>query len=137
MGPTARVNASGFWRIDVSSQSSDGLILPPCRVSRFIPIGSPKLRPAPPTGPDWLHEVKFDGFRIQLHKVGDEVRLFSRNGKDFTDRFPSIPAAVLRLPAERGRSTASSSPVTAKTSRTSTPCCGGPRRVCASGASTS
>jgi bifunctional non-homologous end joining protein LigD len=64
----------------------------------FIPIASPKLRSAPPTGPDWLHEIKFDGFRIQLHKSGNEVRLFSRNGKDFTSRFPSIAEAVGRLP---------------------------------------
>ena len=61
-----------------------------CLVPRiaFLPLA--KLRPAPPTGPEWLHEVKFDGFRIQLHKDGRDVRLFSRNGKDFTDRFPSI-----------------------------------------------
>jgi bifunctional non-homologous end joining protein LigD len=44
--------------------------------------------------------VKFDGFRIQLHKLGDDVRLYSRNGKDFTDRFPSIAAAVHRLAAK-------------------------------------
>ena len=48
----------------------------------FIPIASPKLHPAPPTGPDWLHEVKFDGFRIQLHKVGDGVRLYSRRATE-------------------------------------------------------
>ena len=66
----------------------------------FIPIASPKLRPAPPTGHDWLHEIKFDGFRIQLHKAGDDVRLYSRNGKDFTDRFPSITAAVRGLGAK-------------------------------------
>jgi ATP-dependent DNA ligase len=73
-----------------------------CRVSRitFLPIASPKLRSAPPAGPDWLHEVKFDGFRIQLHKSGDEVRLFSRNGKDFTNRFPGICEAVLALPVK-------------------------------------
>ena len=47
-----------------------------------------------PTGPDWLHEVKFDG--------GAGVRLFSKNGKDLTDRFPSIAATVLRLPATAG-----------------------------------
>ena len=72
-----------------------------CLVPRipFIPIASPKLRPAPPSGPDWLHEVKFDGFRVQLHKCGRDVRVFSRNGKDFTDRFLLIPAAVLRLEA--------------------------------------
>ena len=66
----------------------------------FIPIASPKLRPAPPTGPEWLHEIKFDGFRVQPHKAGEEVRRFSRNGKDFTDRFPLIAAAVLRLGAK-------------------------------------
>lgn len=65
----------------------------------FLPVASPKLRTVPPSGPDWLHEIKFDGFRIQLHKSGDEVRLFSRNGKDFTDRFPSIRDAVATLPA--------------------------------------
>jgi bifunctional non-homologous end joining protein LigD len=64
----------------------------------FLPVTSPKLRPSPPSGPEWLHEVKFDGFRIQLHKWGDEVRLFSRNGKDFTDRFPTIAAAMFTLP---------------------------------------
>jgi len=66
----------------------------------FIPIASSKLRSAPPTGPEWLHEIKFDGFRLQIHKVRDEVRLFSRNGKDFTDRYPSVVAAVLRLGAK-------------------------------------
>ena len=65
----------------------------------FLPVASPKLRTAPPSGPDWLHEIKFDGFRIQLHKSGDEVRLFSRNGKDFTDRFPGIRDALAALPA--------------------------------------
>ena len=67
--------------------------------SAFLPIARPRLVKEPPTGPDWLHEVKFDGFRLQAHKLGDKVRLFSENGKDFTDRFQSIAAAVLRLPA--------------------------------------
>ena len=68
--------------------------------SAFLPIASPRLVKEPSTGPDWLHEVKFDGFRLQSHKLGGKVRLFSKNGKDFTDRFPSIAGAVLlrRLP---------------------------------------
>jgi bifunctional non-homologous end joining protein LigD len=65
----------------------------------FIPVACPKLRPSPPSGPEWLHEFKFDGFRLQLHKLGKDVRLFSRNGKDFTDRFPSVSAATAVLPA--------------------------------------
>ena len=75
------------------------LHLPPVPRISFIPIASPKLRSAPPTGPAWLHEIKFDGFRVQLHTSGRDVRVYSRNGKDFTDRFPLIPAAVLRLEA--------------------------------------
>ncbi len=65
----------------------------------FLPVASPKLRLSPPSGSEWLHEIKFDGFRIQLHKSGDEVRLFSRNGKDFTDRFPGVRDALGTLPA--------------------------------------
>jgi len=64
----------------------------------FLPVASPKLRTLPPFGPEWLHEVKFDGFRTQLHKAGSEVRLFSRTGKDFTQRFPGIRDAVAALP---------------------------------------
>ena len=55
--------------------------------SAFLPIASPRLVKEPPTGPDWLHEVKFDGFRLQAHKLGDKVRLFSKNGREFTDHF--------------------------------------------------
>ena len=35
----------------------------------FLPVANPKLRPSPPSGPEWLHEVKFDGFRIQPGEV--------------------------------------------------------------------
>ena len=67
--------------------------------SAFNPVANPRLARAPPSGADWLHEIKFDGFRLQAHKLGAEVRLFSKAGRDFTDRFPLIPAAVLRLEA--------------------------------------
>jgi bifunctional non-homologous end joining protein LigD len=56
----------------------------------------------PPTGPGWLHEVKYDGFRLLGFKDGERVRLWSRRGADFTERFPRIAEAVRRLlPAER------------------------------------
>src|SRR6266481_3299238 len=47
-------------------------------------------RPAkePPAGPDWIHEIKHDGFRIMARKDERGVRLFSRNGYNFADRFP-------------------------------------------------
>ncbi len=52
-----------------------------------------------PTGPEWLHEVKFDGWRVQIHRRPDDVvKLFSRNGRDITDRFPTLTDASLYLP---------------------------------------
>jgi bifunctional non-homologous end joining protein LigD len=53
-----------------------------------------------PAGPNWLHEVKYDGYRIVARKVGDEVTLFSRSGLDWTVRFPAIAKALLTLPAK-------------------------------------
>jgi bifunctional non-homologous end joining protein LigD len=53
-----------------------------------------------PAGDGWVHEVKFDGYRVQAHKVGSRVVLLSRNGHDFTERFPSIAQVLHELPAK-------------------------------------
>ena len=58
--------------------------------SRFIPPSVPKRAAAPPLGNDWLHEVKFDGFRVQVHIVGGRATMFSRNGNDLTKRFSAL-----------------------------------------------
>ena len=52
-----------------------------------------------PTGRNWLHEVKYDGYRIIARKAGDDITLFSRSGLDWTVRFPAIAEALLSLPA--------------------------------------
>jgi bifunctional non-homologous end joining protein LigD len=52
---------------------------------------------APPSGDQWLHEVKFDGYRLLAFRVGGDVRLRTRNGNDWTRKFPSISASVARL----------------------------------------
>jgi bifunctional non-homologous end joining protein LigD len=53
-----------------------------------------------PAGPNWLYEVKYDGYRIVARKAGEEITLFSRSGLDWTVRFPAIAKALLTLPAE-------------------------------------
>jgi bifunctional non-homologous end joining protein LigD len=58
----------------------------------------PVLRSSPPTGENWQFELKFDGYRVQLHKDGVGATIFSRNGADFSRRFPDIAAAVVGLP---------------------------------------
>jgi bifunctional non-homologous end joining protein LigD len=52
----------------------------------------------PPEGGDWLHEIKYDGYRIAA-RIRDDVRLFSRNGLDWTHRFPAVSEALAALPA--------------------------------------
>jgi bifunctional non-homologous end joining protein LigD len=53
----------------------------------------------PPEGDDWLHEMKFDGYRIVCRLQGGRATLQSRNGKDWTANFPSIRSALEALPA--------------------------------------
>jgi bifunctional non-homologous end joining protein LigD len=58
----------------------------------------PSPAKAPPSGPGWLHEIKHDGFRILARRDSAGVRLITRNGNDFTHRFPFISMAVGKLP---------------------------------------
>jgi bifunctional non-homologous end joining protein LigD len=68
--------------------------------SLFISPARPTLRDRPPHGDGWVHEVKFDGSRVQLHKAGNDVVIFSRNGADFTSRWPAIAYALQHLPTK-------------------------------------
>jgi hypothetical protein len=47
-------------------------------------------------GPDWIHEIKHDGYRLIVVREGKRVRLFTRNGYDWADRYPLIVEAALR-----------------------------------------
>jgi bifunctional non-homologous end joining protein LigD len=67
---------------------------------RFIQPCSPILANTVPAGDDWQHEIKFDGFRVQIHKLGNEVELFSRNGSRFSRRFPRLVSVLRELPAK-------------------------------------
>src|SRR5271169_2847010 len=49
-----------------------------------------------PHTPDWLHEIKYDGYRLRVERDGDRVRLLSRNGFDWTKRYPWIVEAALK-----------------------------------------
>ncbi|MFT4253765.1 MAG: DNA ligase D, partial [Caulobacter sp.] len=52
----------------------------------------------PPTGPGWAHEIKFDGYRLQLRVEDGEASLRTRKGLDWTDRFAGIAKAAADLP---------------------------------------
>jgi bifunctional non-homologous end joining protein LigD len=61
---------------------------------RFIEPCEPTLRDRLPKGEGWLYEVNFDGYRLQVHKVGPTIKLFARNGIDWTGRFPHLAGAL-------------------------------------------
>ena len=52
-----------------------------------------------PSGRGWAHEIKFDGYRIQARLDRRKVRLLTRKGLDWTEKFPNVAAAVAKLPA--------------------------------------
>jgi bifunctional non-homologous end joining protein LigD len=53
----------------------------------------------PPKGDDWLHEMKFDGYRIECLLAQGTARLITRSGLDWTDRFPDVAEAAAAIPA--------------------------------------
>jgi bifunctional non-homologous end joining protein LigD len=57
----------------------------------------PISRNVVPTGPDWIHEVKYDGYRGRIIRDGKDVKLLSRSGLDWTWRFPWIVETALKI----------------------------------------
>jgi bifunctional non-homologous end joining protein LigD len=50
----------------------------------------------PPIGPSWAHEMKHDGYRLQIHVRKNSVRLYTMNGADWTKRYPRIVEEAAR-----------------------------------------
>jgi bifunctional non-homologous end joining protein LigD len=65
---------------------------------KFVEPQLCKLVDQPPSGAGWVHEVKFDGYRMQLRVAGGKARLFTRKGLDWTDKFSAVAKAAARLP---------------------------------------
>ena len=63
----------------------------------FIEPCLPSPAREPPSGPDWLHEIKHDGYRMMVRRDGAGVRLFTRRGYDWTKRYPRIVNSARKL----------------------------------------
>jgi bifunctional non-homologous end joining protein LigD len=71
------------------------------RMPDFIPPALATLSANAPTRGDWLHEIKFDGYRIQARLTKGKVQFLTRSGHDWTERFgTAIPGAIAKLDAE-------------------------------------
>jgi ATP dependent DNA ligase domain len=83
-----RLLASGYFAPTVPRR-----ILP----AGFVEPCIPTLAAKPPSGPDWVHEIKHDGYRLIVRRDGKVVQLFTRRGHDWTDRYPGIAATAAKL----------------------------------------
>jgi ATP-dependent DNA ligase len=63
----------------------------------FVVPAQPVEREKPPTGAEWIHEIKHDGYRMIVRKEGENVRLYSCNAIDWTARLPAIAAGAALL----------------------------------------
>lgn len=64
----------------------------------FVPPQLATLVEKPPAGDEWFHELKFDGYRLICHLDGRQIRFWTRNRKDWTEKFTAVGKAVTALP---------------------------------------
>ena len=69
-------------------------------LAAFVAPQLASLVDAPPPGGDWLHEIKYDGYRAITAVAGERVKIYTRNGLDWTDRFTPLVAPLSSLPCE-------------------------------------
>ena len=67
---------------------------------QFVEPALATLSDKAPDSSNWIHEIKFDGYRLQARLDGGKVKLLTRRGLDWTEKFPTIATAVGRLPAQ-------------------------------------
>ena len=97
--------AGSVWQSNRDDSAPAGLI-PPAKskasaakpksaatLPAFIEPQLAKSLEKPPSGPGWAHEIKFDGYRMQLRTVGGKATLLSRNGLDWSSKFPEVVAS--------------------------------------------
>jgi bifunctional non-homologous end joining protein LigD len=66
----------------------------PPEMPGFIKPQLATLKSKAPSGPQWLHEIKFDGYRVQIHLNKGKRKVYTRNGLDWTKRFSVIAGAL-------------------------------------------
>ena len=67
---------------------------------RWIAPQLSKLVEKAPTGPNWVHEIKFDGYRMAARIDCGKVQLLTRSGLDWTAKYPATAAALAKLPVQ-------------------------------------
>src|SRR5262249_53910338 len=87
---TAKASGSASKRSKKKSKTKEDESQPLAPLPGFLPPSLATLREEPPAGAGWVHEIKFDGYRIQAQLDNGKVKLLTRKGLDWTDKFPNI-----------------------------------------------
>jgi bifunctional non-homologous end joining protein LigD len=69
-------------------------------LSTWIKLQLAALVKAAPDGPDWLREIKLDGYRMHARLDAGRVKIITRRGNDWTDKYPALAEAIASLPAQ-------------------------------------
>jgi bifunctional non-homologous end joining protein LigD len=67
---------------------------------RFVEPSLPTAVETAPSGADWVHEIKYDGYRVQVRIENGRIALLTRKGLDWTERFPAVAKAAASLPVK-------------------------------------
>ncbi|MFA5517263.1 MAG: DNA ligase D [Desulfuromonadales bacterium] len=98
------------WRSNRATAEKNPVPIDPAALPGAVPARQPttlapqltRLVTTVPLGETWLHELKFDGYRLICTLREGAVRLWTRSGQDWTERFPAIADAAAKLPIRQG-----------------------------------
>jgi bifunctional non-homologous end joining protein LigD len=97
--PARAAKGDAVWRTRPKDAPTPDAAAPPAAaLPDFVPPQLCRSADRPPSGDGWAHEIKFDGYRMQLRVAHGAASLLTRKGFDWTDRFPAIAKAAVALP---------------------------------------
>jgi bifunctional non-homologous end joining protein LigD len=100
---TSKVQADAVWHSDADeAEKADQVTRSPTKskpgkTPAFRPVQLATLVDSVPAGDDWLFEMKYDGYRCLAAVAGDSVRLYTRSGLDWTDKFSALVEPLQKL----------------------------------------
>jgi bifunctional non-homologous end joining protein LigD len=99
-GRTRAVAVRPTRKKPTANERADPLDGPKESLPTFVPPCLATLSDKPPDSDNWVHEIKFDGYRIQARLDRGKVKLLTRKGLDWTKKFSTIASAVAKSPAK-------------------------------------